>query len=179
MSSGGSRKNKCFLDKYFDEELKKKSGPQRTRRPSLRPKQKYSFSHSLKIAKPGGRGRAEDSSYTLVAGEGSGLLNERSVNEYREKMMSKAIDKVKKLDQGNMRRELRNSRFRRSWRKECEKPQEEAEGMKKETPSKVNSAVKAETNQSALGKINFLVTYDEKRKNINKWNELGIQLPAF
>lgn len=26
---------------------------------------------------------------------------------------------------------------------------------------------------------NFLVTYDEKRKNINKWSELGIQLPAF
>jgi interferon-induced helicase C domain-containing protein 1 len=34
-----------------------------------------------------------------VAGEGSGVAERESVNEYREKMMSKAIDKVKKLDQ--------------------------------------------------------------------------------
>lgn len=47
-----------------------------------------------------GRGRAEDSSYTLVAMEGSGVAERESVNEYREKMMSRAIDKV-----GNMSRE--------------------------------------------------------------------------
>lgn len=34
-----------------------------------------------------------------MAGEGSGVAERESVNEYREKMMSKAIDKVKKLDQ--------------------------------------------------------------------------------
>uniref|UniRef100_A0A672SBC6 RNA helicase n=1 Tax=Sinocyclocheilus grahami TaxID=75366 RepID=A0A672SBC6_SINGR len=41
-----------------------------------------------------GRGRAEDSSYTLVAEAGSGVAERESVNEYREKMMSKAIAKV-------------------------------------------------------------------------------------
>ncbi|KAI1898281.1 hypothetical protein AGOR_G00070710 [Albula goreensis] len=45
-----------------------------------------------------GRGRAEDSSYTLVEVEGSGVAERESVNEYREKMMSNAIKKVQSLD---------------------------------------------------------------------------------
>uniref|UniRef100_A0AAY4BGP9 RNA helicase n=1 Tax=Denticeps clupeoides TaxID=299321 RepID=A0AAY4BGP9_9TELE len=44
-----------------------------------------------------GRGRAEDSSYTLVEMEGSGVAERESVNEYREKMMSRAIQRVQKL----------------------------------------------------------------------------------
>lgn len=44
-----------------------------------------------------GRGRAEDSSYTLVEMEGSGVAERESVNEYREKMMSRAIDRVGKM----------------------------------------------------------------------------------
>ncbi|CAB1328449.1 unnamed protein product, partial [Coregonus sp. 'balchen'] len=116
-----------------------------------------------------GRGRAENSNYTLVAGEDSGV----SEREYREEMMSKATDKVKKLDQA-----------------ENEKRKKQ-KGVKKKTRSKVklscrscnkpvnmNPQFKYVLQQTAvLFSKYFLVTYDEKR--INKWSELGIQLPAF
>lgn len=46
-----------------------------------------------------GRGRAEDSSYTVVDVKNSGVAEKECVNEYRENMMNKAIAKIKVLDQ--------------------------------------------------------------------------------
>uniref|UniRef100_A0A8C9ZK19 RNA helicase n=1 Tax=Sander lucioperca TaxID=283035 RepID=A0A8C9ZK19_SANLU len=46
-----------------------------------------------------GRGRAEDSSYTLVEVKNSGVAEKECVNEYRINMMNKAIDKIRALDQ--------------------------------------------------------------------------------
>ncbi|XP_028662231.2 interferon-induced helicase C domain-containing protein 1 isoform X2 [Erpetoichthys calabaricus] len=46
-----------------------------------------------------GRARAEESSYALVAQEGSGVVERESVNVYREKMMISAIENVQKLSQ--------------------------------------------------------------------------------
>lgn len=46
-----------------------------------------------------GRGRAEDSSYTLVEVKDSGVAEKESVNEYLIKMMNKAIVKIRALDQ--------------------------------------------------------------------------------
>lgn len=46
-----------------------------------------------------GRGRAEDSTYTVVDVKNSGVAEKEYVNEYREKMMNKAIQKIKKYDQ--------------------------------------------------------------------------------
>lgn len=54
-----------------------------------------------------GRGRAEDSSYTLVAEAGSGVAERESVNEYREKMMSKAITKVCKMNRADYEKKVR------------------------------------------------------------------------
>lgn len=54
-----------------------------------------------------GRGRAEDSSYTLVAEAGSGVAERESVNEYREKMMSKAIAKVCKMNRADYEKKVR------------------------------------------------------------------------
>lgn len=54
-----------------------------------------------------GRGRAEDSSYTLVAESGSGVAERESVNEYREKMMSRAIAKVCKMNPANYEKKVR------------------------------------------------------------------------
>lgn len=45
-----------------------------------------------------GRGRAEDSTYTLVETKGSGVAEKETVNEYRINMMNKAIDKIRALD---------------------------------------------------------------------------------
>ncbi|KAK5861215.1 hypothetical protein PBY51_022629 [Eleginops maclovinus] len=46
-----------------------------------------------------GRGRAEDSSYTLVDVKNSGVTEKECVNEYRITMMNKAIDKIRTLKQ--------------------------------------------------------------------------------
>ncbi|XP_039613432.1 interferon-induced helicase C domain-containing protein 1 isoform X2 [Polypterus senegalus] len=46
-----------------------------------------------------GRARAEESSYALVAQEGSGVVERESVNVYREKMMISAIENVQKLSE--------------------------------------------------------------------------------
>lgn len=48
-----------------------------------------------------GRGRAEDSSYTLVEVKNTGVAEKESVNEYRQKMMDKAIDKIRAMNQVN------------------------------------------------------------------------------
>ncbi|XP_035629226.1 interferon-induced helicase C domain-containing protein 1-like isoform X2 [Oncorhynchus keta] len=193
-----------------------------------------------------GRGRAEDSSYTLVAGEGSGVAERESVNEYREKMMSKAIDKVKKLDQEEYEKRIKEFQIQAIMEERVRTTKKKQKGMKKESPSKVKfscrscnkpvcsgedveiienmhrvnvtpqfkelfiqrentSLVKRLLDYETNGFIackdcgqrwgsmmlyrgiecpclhvkNFLVTYDEKRKNVNKWSEVGIQLPAF
>lgn len=46
-----------------------------------------------------GRGRAEDSSYTVVEVKNSGVTEKECVNEYRKDMMNKAIDKIRGLSQ--------------------------------------------------------------------------------
>uniref|UniRef100_A0A8C7IAX5 RNA helicase n=1 Tax=Oncorhynchus kisutch TaxID=8019 RepID=A0A8C7IAX5_ONCKI len=193
-----------------------------------------------------GRGRAEDSSYTLVAGEGSGVAERESVNEYREKMMSKAIDKVKKLDQEEYEKRIKEFQIQAIMEERVRTTKKKQKGMKKESPSKVKFSCRScnkpvcsgedveiienmhrvnvtpqfkelfiqRENTSLVKRLldyetncfiackdcgqrwgsmmlyrgiecpclhvkNFLVTYDEKRKNVNKWSELGIQLPAF
>uniref|UniRef100_A0A7N4PHM5 RNA helicase n=1 Tax=Sarcophilus harrisii TaxID=9305 RepID=A0A7N4PHM5_SARHA len=44
-----------------------------------------------------GRARADESTYVLVAGGGSGVVERESVNLYREKMMHKAMDRVQNM----------------------------------------------------------------------------------
>lgn len=54
-----------------------------------------------------GRGRAEDSSYTLVEVKDSGVAEKESVNEYLIKMMNKAIVKIRALDQAIYEKRVR------------------------------------------------------------------------
>lgn len=51
----------------------------------------------LLLAQSQGRGRAEDSSYTVVDVKNSGVAERECVNEHREDMMHKAIEKIKAL----------------------------------------------------------------------------------
>uniref|UniRef100_A0A3P9AEK1 RNA helicase n=1 Tax=Esox lucius TaxID=8010 RepID=A0A3P9AEK1_ESOLU len=193
-----------------------------------------------------GRGRAEDSSYTLVAGEGSGVAERESVNEYREKMMSKAIEKVKKLNQEEYENRIKEYQIQAIMEERVRTTKKKQKGLKKESPSKVKFSCRGcnkpvcsgedieiienmhrvnvkpqfreifiqrenttlaerlldyDTNGfiackdcgqrwgslmlyrsiecPCLDVKNLLVTYDEKKKNIKKWNELTIQFPAF
>lgn len=45
-----------------------------------------------------GRARADESTYVLVAHSGSGVIEREIVNDFREKMMYKAIDHVQNMN---------------------------------------------------------------------------------
>ncbi|XP_030641741.1 interferon-induced helicase C domain-containing protein 1 [Chanos chanos] len=84
-----------------------------------------------------GRGRAEDSSYTLVEEEGSGVAERESVNEYREKMMSKAIDRVMKLNRADYEKKIKDFQIQAIMEEKVRTKKKKQKGMLKEDPSKV------------------------------------------
>ncbi|XP_033900309.3 interferon-induced helicase C domain-containing protein 1 isoform X3 [Acipenser ruthenus] len=53
-----------------------------------------------------GRARADESTYALVAQEGTGVVERESVNSFRETMMNKAIAKVQKLPQAEYMKKI-------------------------------------------------------------------------
>ncbi|XP_029112658.1 interferon-induced helicase C domain-containing protein 1 isoform X1 [Scleropages formosus] len=84
-----------------------------------------------------GRGRAEDSSYTLVELEGSGVAERESVNEYREKMMSKAIQKVQNLERAEYEKKIKEFQFQTIFEEEIRNKKKKQKVMQKEDPGKV------------------------------------------
>uniref|UniRef100_A0A671SL65 RNA helicase n=1 Tax=Sinocyclocheilus anshuiensis TaxID=1608454 RepID=A0A671SL65_9TELE len=85
-----------------------------------------------------GRGRAEDSSYTLVAEAGSGVAERESVNEYREKMMSKAIAKVCKMNRADYEKKIREFQMQAIMEEKVKIKKKQQKGMMKEPPSKIS-----------------------------------------
>ncbi|KAM6985025.1 interferon-induced helicase C domain-containing protein 1 [Aplochiton taeniatus] len=84
-----------------------------------------------------GRGRAEDSSYTLVEVEGSGVAARESVNEYREKMMSKAIDKVKNMERVEYDKKITECQIQAILEERVRVTKKKVKGVRQESPSKV------------------------------------------
>ncbi|KAK7169534.1 hypothetical protein R3I93_005494 [Phoxinus phoxinus] len=85
-----------------------------------------------------GRGRAEDSSYTLVAEAGSGVAERESVNEYREKMMSKAIAKVCKMNRADYEKKIREFQIQAIIEEKVKIKKQQQKGLMKESPSKIS-----------------------------------------
>ncbi|XP_062313974.1 interferon-induced helicase C domain-containing protein 1 [Osmerus eperlanus] len=84
-----------------------------------------------------GRGRAEDSSYILVEEQGSGVAEREHVNEYRESMMSKAIEKVKKLDPAAYEKRILEYQLQAIMEDRVKKTKKNQKAMMMESPSKV------------------------------------------
>lgn len=61
----------------------------------------------IHILQTEGRGRAEDSTYTVVDVKDSGVAEKECVNEYRKDMMNKAIDKIGALKQDDYDKKVR------------------------------------------------------------------------
>lgn len=57
------------------------------------------FTTEYRFFQTQGRGRAEDSTYTVVDVKNSGVAEKELVNEYRKDMMNKAMDKIKTLSE--------------------------------------------------------------------------------
>uniref|UniRef100_A0A665TAX5 RNA helicase n=1 Tax=Echeneis naucrates TaxID=173247 RepID=A0A665TAX5_ECHNA len=84
-----------------------------------------------------GRGRAEDSSYTLVEVKNSGVAGKEYVNEYRKDMMHKAIDKIRTLDQAEYDQQILEFQMQAILEKKVRMTKKKHKDIKTENPSKV------------------------------------------
>ncbi|KAG7269109.1 hypothetical protein CRUP_008410 [Coryphaenoides rupestris] len=85
-----------------------------------------------------GRARAKDSSYTLVEVLGSGVVEKENVNEFRQKMMNKAIIKIKNMDQEEFNKKINTYQVEavQEWRLMMMKKRNQL--MKNDSPSAVS-----------------------------------------
>nr|XP_046259551.1 interferon-induced helicase C domain-containing protein 1 isoform X2 [Scatophagus argus] len=84
-----------------------------------------------------GRGRAEDSSYTLVEVKNSGVAEKECVNEYRMAMMHKAIDKIRALDQVDYDRRIAEFQIQAIMEEKVRMTRKKQKDMKNQDPSEV------------------------------------------
>ncbi|CAG5865553.1 unnamed protein product [Menidia menidia] len=84
-----------------------------------------------------GRGRAEDSSYTVVDVKNSGVAEKECVNEYREDMMEKAIKKIKAMNQAAYDKQITEFQLQAIMEERVRKTKHNKKAVKKESPSAV------------------------------------------
>uniref|UniRef100_A0A3Q4H883 RNA helicase n=1 Tax=Neolamprologus brichardi TaxID=32507 RepID=A0A3Q4H883_NEOBR len=84
-----------------------------------------------------GRGRAEDSSYTLVEVKNSGVAEKECVNEYRKKMMNKAIQKIKSLNQAAYEKRITEFQIQAIMEEKVRMTKKKQKDIKNESPSNV------------------------------------------
>ncbi|XP_032423774.1 interferon-induced helicase C domain-containing protein 1 isoform X1 [Xiphophorus hellerii] len=84
-----------------------------------------------------GRGRAEDSTYTVVDVKNSGVAEKEYVNEYREKMMNKAIQKIKKCDQSVYNKQITEFQIQAIMEERVRQANQKKKAVKDENPSAV------------------------------------------
>lgn len=82
-----------------------------------------------------GRGRAEDSSYTLVEVKGSGVAEKECVNEYRKTMMHKAIDKIRALPQADYEKKITEYQIQAIMEEKVRMVKKKQKELKNENPS--------------------------------------------
>ncbi|KAM7380584.1 hypothetical protein PAMP_003871 [Pampus punctatissimus] len=84
-----------------------------------------------------GRGRAEDSSYTLVEVKGSGVAEKECVNEYRKSMMNKAIDKISAIQQADYDKRITEFQIQAILEEKVRMTKKKQKDMKNENPSEL------------------------------------------
>uniref|UniRef100_A0A669BMT7 RNA helicase n=1 Tax=Oreochromis niloticus TaxID=8128 RepID=A0A669BMT7_ORENI len=84
-----------------------------------------------------GRGRAEDSSYTLVEVKNSGVAEKECVNEYRKNMMNKAIQKIKLLNQAAYEKRITEFQIQAIMEEKVRMTKKKQKDIKNESPSNV------------------------------------------
>ncbi|XP_037542350.1 interferon-induced helicase C domain-containing protein 1 [Nematolebias whitei] len=84
-----------------------------------------------------GRGRAEDSSYTVVDIKNSGVAEKECVNEYREDMMNKAIAKIKTFSQADYNKQITEFQIQAILETKVRRVKQKKKAIKDESPSAV------------------------------------------
>uniref|UniRef100_A0A1A8NIM3 RNA helicase n=1 Tax=Nothobranchius rachovii TaxID=451742 RepID=A0A1A8NIM3_9TELE len=84
-----------------------------------------------------GRGRADDSSYTVVDVKNSGVAERECVNEYREEMMGKAINKIKGQSREAYQKQMTEFQLQAIMEERMRKVKRKQKAIKDEKPSHV------------------------------------------
>lgn len=93
--------------------------------------------NEISMTQAKGRGRAEDSSYTLVEVKNSGVAEKESVNEYRLTMMDKAIKRIRALDQVEYDKRIVDFQYQAILENKLSRSKAKQKGVKNESPSNV------------------------------------------
>ncbi|XP_017279885.1 interferon-induced helicase C domain-containing protein 1 [Kryptolebias marmoratus] len=84
-----------------------------------------------------GRGRAEDSSYTVVDVKNSKVAEKECVNEHREDMMNKAIQKIKTFNQDEYNKQITEFQIQAIMEERVRQTKQKQKAIKNENPSAV------------------------------------------
>ncbi|XP_015225886.1 PREDICTED: interferon-induced helicase C domain-containing protein 1 [Cyprinodon variegatus] len=82
-----------------------------------------------------GRGRADDSTYTVVDVKNTGVAEKESVNEYREQMMNKAIQKIKALNEKDYNKQITEFQIQAIMEERVRQVRQKKKAVKDESPS--------------------------------------------
>ncbi|XP_073329704.1 interferon-induced helicase C domain-containing protein 1 isoform X2 [Pagrus major] len=122
-----------------------------------------------------GRGRAEDSSYSLVEVKNSGVAEKEVVNEYRTDMMDKAIEKIRALKQEEYDKRIMEYQMQAIMENRVLVKKKKQKGMKNEDPSNVKFSCRG-CNEPACSGEDIEIIEDMHRVNLTpKFGELFIQ----
>ncbi|XP_024141962.1 interferon-induced helicase C domain-containing protein 1 isoform X2 [Oryzias melastigma] len=104
-----------------------------------------------------GRGRAEDSSYTVVDVKNSGVAERECVNEHREDMMHKAIEKIKALSPQDYDKQITEYQLQAIMEKRVREHRQNKKVIKNESPSAVKFSCRHCNKQVCTGEeINII-----------------------
>ncbi|KAK2839744.1 hypothetical protein Q5P01_013484 [Channa striata] len=98
-----------------------------------------------------GRGRAEDSSYTLVEVKNSGVAEKECVNEYRQKMMDRAIDKIRALNQADYDKRITEFQIQAIMEEKVRMTKKRQKDIKTMNPSDVKFSCRGCSTQACTG----------------------------
>ncbi|KAI3356209.1 hypothetical protein L3Q82_017456, partial [Scortum barcoo] len=122
-----------------------------------------------------GRGRADDSSYTLVEVKNSGVTEKECVNEYRKSMMNKAINKIRALDQAEYDKRITEFQMQAIMEEKVRNTKKKQKGLKSESPSAVTFSCRRCSKLVCTGK-DIEIIENMHRVNVTaQFSELFIQ----
>ncbi|XP_058479057.1 interferon-induced helicase C domain-containing protein 1 [Solea solea] len=122
-----------------------------------------------------GRGRAEDSSYTLVEVKNSGVAEKECVNEYRKTMMDKAIDLIKALDQGDYEKRVLEFQIQAIMEKKVRMKKKKQKDLKSQKPCDVKFSCRSCSKYVCSGEDIQIIENMHRVNVTTEFSELYIQ----
>nr|QCO31416.1 melanoma differentiation associated protein 5 [Scophthalmus maximus] len=131
--------------------------------------------NEISMVQAEGRGRAEDSSYTVVDVKNSGVTEKERVNEYRKIMMDKAIDKIRALKQEDYEKRIYEFQFQAITEEKVRKKKKKQKEMKSENPSDVKFSCRGCSKHVCTGEDIQIIENMHRVNVTSQFSQLYIQ----